>query len=178
MIVWAPPPVTVTPLTSRSAKTNLVAPFWKSLIDAAAHREGEQAVVLDAERDAALHAADHRLAAGGEAARIGIAHAGDVDVDEAARAVAIEDAEILRRAGRDGQVIDRVAATVAVDLEILDDDVGAVLDRDDGIGVAIVGRGRCIMDVGRRLDGHLADAGDGEAVDAVDLDLLGIGAGR
>ena len=132
LIVWAPPPVMVTPVTLRSALLKTVAFFWKSLIEPPVMVKANQGVVVDDEADAALNAADHRLAAGGGTARIGIAHAGDVDVEQAARGVAEEDAVEIRLA-RAAAFVDRVAAAVTVDVDLVDHDVGADSHRDDGI---------------------------------------------
>ena len=147
---------------------------------AAGHREGHQAVIVDDEADAALDAADQRLAAGGGAARIGIAHAGDVDVERG------RPRRCGRRCRRNWPGRRRRprrpccrAPSPSMSMSV-DDDVGAVLDGEDAHG----SRGRWTSapvstQVGRRLDRHLRAVGrhDREIVEAVDDDLLDIGAG-
>ena len=155
MIVWAPPPVMVTPVMLRSARLNDGRVLLEVADRAAGHGEGASAVVVDDHADAALDAADQRLAAGRGAARIGIADAGDVDVEQAARRIAVEDAVEIGLAGA-AALVDGVAAAVAVDVDIVDDDVVAVVDGQHGVDLAVARRARGLDQVGRRLDRDLA----------------------
>ena len=103
---------------------------------------------------------------------------GDVDFDEAARGVAIEDSVEIGLA-RAAAFVDGVAAAGAVDRDALDDDIGAVLDGEDGVDLAVARRTGGLDEVGRRLDGDVgADVGDdGEIGETIDLDLFDIDAG-
>ena len=90
----------------------------------------------------------------------------------------IEDAVEIGLAGA-AAFVDRVAAAVAVDVDIVDRDVVAVLDGQHAVDLAVARRAAGLDEVGRRLDRHLRRRrrADRQIVEAVDDDLLDIGAG-
>ena len=146
---------------------------------AARHGEGEQAVIVDLDADAALDAADRRFAAGVGAARIGIAHADDVDAEQRARGVAVEDAVEIGLAGA-AALVDRVAAAVAVDVDIVEDDVGLFVDGEHALDLAVAG-GAAVST--RSAGAWMVTCAPSAARMVrlsmiVDDDLLDIGAGR
>src|SRR5262249_11566962 len=89
---------------------------------AAVHLEAEPRsarIVVDLQADAALHAAHILEAVARGAGHIRVAHAGDVDVDQASRGVAVDHADEIGLT-RAAAFIDGVAAAGAVDVDIFE----------------------------------------------------------